>query len=189
MRLLASALSRLVLAAALLAAPACLPAPSAPPAPGAGATTVVVVRHAEKATDDPRDPSLSPAGEERARALRSLLKDAGVAAIYATQYRRTRQTAEPLAQQLGLAVVERPVSAANASTYAPDLAREIVSTHAGKTVLVVGHSNTVPGIVEALSGSAVPPITESEYDHLFVVVVPAQGPARLFPVRFGSPGA
>src|SRR5687768_534547 len=70
-----------------------------------GATTVVVVRHAEKSTDDPQDPSLSATGQERARLLTSVLKNAGVTSIYTTQYKRTRQTAEPLAQQLGIAIV------------------------------------------------------------------------------------
>ena len=188
MRLLASVLSRFCLLAALLSTPACLLPQSAPAAPSAQATTVAVVRHAEKATDDPRDPSLSPAGQERARHLLAVLKNARVSAVYTTQYKRTQQTAEPLARQLALSAVERPVNAANASTYARDLAQEILSTHAGKTVLVVGHSNTVPHIVEALSGNSVQPITESEYDHLFLVVVPASGPASLFQVRYGGAG-
>jgi len=182
-------LPRLCLVVALLASPARLLSQSTPAAPSTGTTTVVLVRHAEKATDDPRDPSLSPAGQERAQALLSVLRNAGVTAIYATQYRRPQQTAAPLAQQLGLSIVERPATAANASTYARDLAQEIISTHAGKTVLVAGHSNTVPEIVEALSGSSVQPISESEYDHLFLVVVPASGPARLFQVRYGRVGA
>ena len=150
-----------------------------------GATTVVVVRHAEKSSDDPRDPTLNAAGQERARLLTSVLKDAGVTSIYTTQYKRTRQTAEPLAQQLGIAIVERPASAANAATYARDLAQEILAKGAGKGVLVVGHSNTVPDIVKALSGTTVPAITDPEYDHIFVVVIPASGSPRLMPLRFG----
>ena len=154
----------------------------------AGATTVVVVRHAEKSTDDPRDPSLSAAGEDRARALSSVLRDAGVTDIYTTQYKRTRQTAEPLAQQSGISIVERPINAANSATYARDLTQEILTRSAGKGVLVVGHSNTVPDIVKSLSGSAVPAMTDSEYDHIFVIVIPASGSPRLMQLRFGSPG-
>lgn len=154
-----------------------------------GTTTITVVRHAEKSTDDPRDPSLSAAGEERARDLSVALKDAGITDIYITQYKRTRQTAEPLAQRFGISITERPITAANSATYAPDLAREILTGSVGKNVLIVGHSNTVPDIVRALSGSVVPAITDAEYDHIFIVVVPTSGPARLVQVRFGRPGA
>lgn len=154
----------------------------------ATATTVVVVRHAEKSTDDPRDPTLSSEGQERARALMSVLKNAGVTAIYTTQYKRTRETAEPFAQQSGISILERPINAANSATYARDLAQEILTKSAGKGVLVVGHSNTVPEIVKALSGSTVPAITDPEYDHIFIVVVPASGSPRLMQLRFGRPG-
>ncbi len=153
----------------------------------ATATNIVVVRHAEKSTDDPRDPSLSAAGQERARALSSALKDAGVTDIYVTQYKRTRQTAEPLAQLFGIPILERPVNAANSATYARDLAREILTRSAGKSVLVVGHSNTVPDIVKALSGRDVPPIMDPEYDHIFIVTIPASGSPRLMQLRFGQP--
>jgi phosphohistidine phosphatase SixA len=147
------------------------------------------VRHAEKGTDDPRDPSLSTEGRQRAAALSALLKDAGVKGIYTTQYKRTRQTAEPLAQQLGIAIVERPINSANSATYARDLAQEIVARNGGETVLIVGHSNTVPEIVTALSGQAVPAMTDAEYDHVFTVAVPATGSPRLKQSRYGRTGA
>ena len=153
----------------------------------AATTTIVVVRHAEKSTDDPRDPSLSVAGQQRATALISALRDAGVTDIYTTQYKRTRQTAEPLAQQFGISIAERPINAANAAAYAQDLAREILTRCSGKGVLVVGHSNTVPDIVRALSGSPVPPITDAEYDHIFIVTISASGSPRLMQLRFGRP--
>jgi phosphohistidine phosphatase SixA/ketosteroid isomerase-like protein len=152
-----------------------------------GATTIVLVRHAEKSTDDPKDPSLSAAGEARANALAAALADAQITDVYVTQYKRTRQTAEPLAKQRGITTTERPVTSANSATYARDLAQEIVARTRGKSVLVVGHSNTVPDIVKALSGISVPGIADSEYDHLFVVVVPETGAPRVFQQRFGAP--
>jgi broad specificity phosphatase PhoE len=157
------------------------------PIPVAG-TTVVVVRHAEKSTDDPRDPSLSAIGQQRARDLGAVLMDAGVTDVYVTQYKRTRQTAEPLAQASGSSIVVRPINAANSATYAQDLAHEILTRSAGKSVLVVGHSNTVPDIVKALSGNAVPPITDAEYDHIYVLTIPANGSPRVMQLRFGRPG-
>ena len=143
-------------------------------------TTVVVVRHAEKATDDPVDPSISAIGWARAAALSETLKDAGVGAIYSTQLKRTRQTAEPLAKKLGLTIIER-----TAATAAADLARDVLASQPGKTVLIVGHSNTVPQIVQAFSGAAIPPIQDSEYDHMFIIVIAAQSGPRLYDVRFG----
>lgn len=157
---------------------------NAPPA--SATTTIVVVRHAEKSTDDPRDPSLSSAGQQRARDLADLLKDAGVSAFYVTQYKRTRHTAEPLAQKLAMPLVERPVSTANSATYAKDLAREVLSSSAGKTVLVVGHSNTVPQIVKAFSGHEIKAIQDPEYDHIFVIVVATGRVPQLFNLRFGT---
>ncbi len=153
----------------------------------AAATTVIVVRHAEKGSDDPRDPTLTAAGRERALALREVLRDAKVSAIYSTQYRRNRQTVEPLAQHFGLTIIERPVSSANATTYPADIAREVLAANLGKTVVVVGHSNTVPQIVQAFSGVPVKAMEDSEYDHIFIVVVPATGTPSLVNVRFGRP--
>jgi phosphohistidine phosphatase SixA len=118
-----------------------------------------------------------------------LLKDVGVKGIYTTQYKRTRQTAEPLARQLGVSIVERPVNSANAATYARDLAQEILVRNAGESVLIVGHSNTVPDIVTALSGQPVSAMTDAEYDHVFTISVPAAGTPRLKQSRYGRPGA
>jgi len=174
--------------ALLICAQACTVVRTADVAPAMGETTVVVVRHAEKSTDDPRDPSLSAIGQERALALSALLRDAGVTGIYTTHYKRTRQTAEPFARQSGIAITERPIGAANSATYARDLAREVLARR-GTAVLIVGHSNTVPEIVTALSGRAVAPMTEAEYDHAFIVVIPATGTPRLLHTRFGRPGA
>lgn len=146
-------------------------------------TVIVVVRHAEKASDDPRDPSLSDAGQARAQALARSLADAGLDAAYATQFRRTRQTAEPAAQAAGLEVAVRPVSADNAAGDARALLAEIRALPAGSTVLVVGHSNTVPGLVEAFSGQPAPDMPETEYDRYTVVVLGEHG-ARVLTSRY-----
>ncbi len=153
----------------------------------AGPTTVVIVRHAEKATDDPRDPTLSAEGQARAAALAAALEKAGVSAVYATHYRRTQLTGQPTAAAAGVQVTVRRIASSQA--YAADLVRETLAAHAGKTVLVVGHSNTVPDLVRAFSGQTIAPLTEAEYDHLFVVQVPASGPARLLRARYGVPTA
>jgi broad specificity phosphatase PhoE len=189
MRIGNSIVSRLFLPALVVLGQACAAPQSSQVSPIflAATTTIVVVRHAEKSTDDPRDPSLTAAGQQRALALSSVLRGAGVTAIYTTQYKRNRQTAEPLAQQTGISITERPINAANTATYAQELAHEILTNSLGKTVLVVGHSNTVPDIVKVLSGTAVPPITDPEYDHIFIVTIPVSGPPRLMQLRFGQP--
>ena len=149
-------------------------------------TTVVVVRHAEKGTDSPYDPTLSDAGRRRAEALAAALDGAGVSAIYSTQFKRTLATAEPLAKRFGLKVIERPITQANGPTYGGDLARDVLAQQKGKTVVVVGHSNTVPDIVWAFGHIPITPLTDADYDQLFIVEVPAEGPARLFRTRYGE---
>jgi broad specificity phosphatase PhoE len=95
-------------------------------APDAGPATIIVIRHAERADDDPHDPSLSAAGQARARALVDVLEHAGVTAVYCTQYRRTCATAEPLAQHLGIQVSARTAGAGTVAEDARALARDIV---------------------------------------------------------------
>ncbi len=138
--------------------------------------TVLLVRHAEKAKAGRRagdDPGLTRAGRARARELARMLADAGVVsasgvdAVYVSPYRRTRETGAPLAEQLSLRLREYDPAAPAA------LVTRLRREHAaGATVLVVGHSNTLGPLVEALGGRAdVPPIDDDEYDNLFVVTL------------------
>lgn len=147
-------------------------------------TLIVLVRHAEKATDDPTDPSLSSAGRARAQALAQVLAGSKVDAIYATQFRRTRDTAAPLAQSLNLEVQVRPIDVATAAGYSKELAEHIRRTHAGQVVLVVGHSNTVPDLVAELSGVTVPPIAESEYTRLYAIGLDGKSAARVIAANY-----
>lgn len=130
---------------------------------------VFVVRHAERADagmQAQRDPALSAAGEARAQKLAAMLADAGVKDIFATEFKRTQDTAKPLAAKTGVAV-EQVGSTDTAQLIAK------IKLHPDDVVLVVGHSNTVPAILKALAGVDVA-ISENEYDNLFVVV-PATG--------------
>jgi broad specificity phosphatase PhoE len=154
----------------VLAASGCACLQPADPAP----TTYVVVRHAEKATEDPGDPVLTEAGEQRATRLADALADTPVVAVYATDFRRTQQTAAPVAARHELAVSTYDARQA-AEAFAARLRRE----HARGTVVVVGHSNTVPGIVSALCGCAVAPIAESDYGNRYSISFDAQGHAVL----------
>jgi phosphohistidine phosphatase SixA len=174
-----------------LAVPLAAQPPATPAAPTARAsaatapTTVIVVRHAEKADVPGGDPPLSAAGEARSLALLDALRAAGVQAVVTTQLQRTRLTGAPLARELGIEPEVVPVSG-DAAAHARQVAEHVLARHAGRTVLVVGHSNTVPAIVAALGAEPVGAIDESVYDDLFVVVRPAEGPARRLHVRYGS---
>src|SRR5688500_14733808 len=141
-------------------------------------TIIVVVRHAEKATDDPKDPTLSEAGPARAEALAVALKGLPLQHAISTQYKRTRDTAAPAAKAAGIDVHVKPVDATNSATYAKDLAAHIRQDHAGQNLLIVGHSNTVPEIVQAFTGVAPAPMADDEFDRIYVVTLPADGPAR-----------
>lgn len=143
-------------------------------------TVVVVVRHAEKRAMPSDDPPLSDAGRNRAKALAHVLADAGVTAIFATQFQRTHQTIEPTAQALGI-----PVTQVDA-TKIEMLVGQVLEEHRGEVVLVAGHSNTVPEIIAALGGGKIPPIDESAFDDLFIVTVPKNGSARILHLKYGA---
>ena len=147
-------------------------------------TIVVVVRHAEKSSDDPKDPSLSVEGQARAEALAVALKDLPLSVAVSTQYKRTHDTAVPAAKAHGLEVKVKPVDATNAATYATDLATHIRQAHAGQALLIVGHSNTVPELVQALTGKQVAPMADTEFDRIYVVTLPADGPARFVVLKY-----
>lgn len=137
-------------------------------------TTFVVVRHAEKATDDARDPSLSQAGHARAQRLARLLQDTPLDAAYATGFRRTQQTAQPAADAHSLSP-----TLYDAQLPATTLAAQLRAAHTRGTVLVVGHSNTVPDIVSALSGQPVAPIADDQYGNLYWIIPGPDGKPTL----------
>ena len=146
-------------------------------------TTVILVRHAERA-DSPekpeRDPGLSAAGLERANRLGEYLRNAGISAIYSTPFLRTRDTVQPLAKALGLTITETgSPSGQPLAQFSKDLADRILRENKGKTVLVVGHSNTIPPVITALGAPAVPPIGDNDYGDTYIVLVRDDGKASL----------
>jgi broad specificity phosphatase PhoE len=149
-------------------------------------TVVLLVRHAEKGTQPAQDPPLSEAGVERARALVAVARDAAVTAIITTQFERTRRTAEPTATALH--ITPEVVQAGAMPAHAKAVADQVLK-HAGGTVLVVGHSNTIPAIVGALGAPQPRDLCDSEYDQLFVVVIGDAGPPRLIRSRYGAVSA
>jgi broad specificity phosphatase PhoE len=147
-------------------------------------TVIVLVRHAEKQVGAISDAPLSPTGEIRANRLALMFGDAStfgrIKKIYVTDTRRTQQTAAGVAQRLELT----PEIVA-AKTSAGELARRVLRENRGGRALVVGHSNTVPEIVAALTKlEDVPPIGEEEFDTLYVVTVPSIGRASVLRIKY-----
>lgn len=141
--------------------------------------TILLVRHADKASNDP-DSLLSAAGHERAECLARTLQVAGIAAIYTTEVKRTQQTAEPLAQALHLE--PKVVPKANTTELLNDLRREN-----GNVILVVGHADTLPGIVERLGAGKIRPFGEQEYDRLIVVPLTNGTAGQATAIRYCEP--
>ncbi|MFB3853720.1 MAG: phosphoglycerate mutase family protein [Vicinamibacterales bacterium] len=150
-----------------------------------GPSVVVLVRHAEKAASPANDPPLSDAGRLRAEALAEALADARIDAIVITPFERTRSTAAPLAASRGLKPIEVPDQESIEEDIAA-AAKTIRSRKPGEAVLVVGHSNTIPAIIAALGGPAMPALCDSEYSNLFVLSLGGTG-VRLVRGHFGAP--
>src|SRR3954449_783854 len=109
--------------------------------------TVLLVRHAD--VDVPpgsSDPPLNAAGQARAKALLHVVEPAGITALFTSTLLRTKQTVEPLASVLGIVPRLAPEP--------PEFANLVLSGVAGPTVLVAGHSNTIPLMIAALSPSS-----------------------------------
>jgi broad specificity phosphatase PhoE len=153
---------------------------------GDTATTIVLlVRHAEKASETDADPGLSAAGQVRAEALAATLADAGVASVIVTQRRRTGATAAPLTALRRLVPDTVPLGGTVAS-HAASVAARIRERHLGHTVLVVGHSNTIPAIMAALGAPPMPDLCDDAYDGLFVLVLRNGVAGGLTRARFGA---
>jgi len=140
-------------------------------------TRLYLARHAEKADDGTRDPDLNAKGEKRAERLAAVLQDKNIDAIYSTPYKRTRQTAQPLAEALGQSV----------RTYPPtDMTHvfDFVANHQGGNLLVVGHSNTIPAMANWLLGKEeLSQLGEKAYGDLFMISY-KKGKSRLVKSKF-----
>ena len=154
-------------------------------------TTVFLVRHAERAEEPRQDPPLTEQGVARSQALARLLGAAGIKAIYTSQFSRTKLTAEPLANKLGVTptALSLKISPTNPRQIAEESTKETVDkimSHAGGSVLVVGHSNSIPDVIKMLGGDVAPAIDEKKFDDLFVVTVYAKGKAKVAHLKYGA---
>ncbi|MBL7810313.1 MAG: histidine phosphatase family protein [Saprospiraceae bacterium] len=134
-------------------------------------TIVFCVRHAEKAKDDPKDPQLTPEGEARAERLGRILAGATLDSVYASPYKRTQLTAEP---------VQRRGNTAPVVTYKPDKQDlwfpELLESSKGKKMLVVGHQNTIPQLLNLLTGKMdYDNIPDQDFGRMYLVATQGVG--------------
>lgn len=142
-------------------------------------TTIYVVRHADRAPGND-DPPINETGQQRAKALARFLTDTPLSAIYVTATIRTHQTAAPTAAAHHLR--EEEVDAKDTTSLLKRIHREVP---AGKAALVVGHRSTVPVIVQALGGGAIPPLGSGEVDRLIAVTCWPDGHCAVQIFRYG----
>ena len=139
---------------------------------------VLLVRHADKAAVATNDPPLSAAGQARAVALAAAVGDAGVTRILVDQSQRTQETAAPLGHRLGLQAKVIPMDWNDPTSQVRAIADSV--RQAGAVTLVIGHRNTIPAIIRALGGPAIPEMRDADYNDLFVIVMGTGSAAPAF---------
>ncbi|NQZ77007.1 MAG: histidine phosphatase family protein [Ekhidna sp.] len=142
-------------------------------------TTFILVRHSEKAKDGTQNPPLNEAGTIRSSNLAEMLSNQPVAALYATPFKRTIETLQPIAEIQDLEV----------QSYEPHATEEwlksLIQKHMGGTVVIAGHSNTIPGLANSLIGSEVfTQFDDSDYSNLIVIVTSTIGQGKLIRLKF-----
>ena len=144
-------------------------------------TVVVIVRHAEVESGTDADPALSVDGRERAARLARMLSQAqpvrGIDAIFASELRRTQQTVIPLSETLAL-----PVNVVPSAGWS-ELPKRVLREHRGEYVLVAGNTNTIPALIESLTGQRVT-LRQDEYDAMFIVFAPQVSKRKVVRLRY-----
>ncbi len=149
-------------------------------ATAAHAATIILVRHAERAGEMPANPPITAEGQRRARYLATMLADARVDAIFTTETLRTQQTAAPIVEKLAIQPVVIPQSDTDA------LVARLKALGENQTALVVGHSGTLPAIVEKLGGVKIAAVADTEYNRMLVVHTGAGGKVSVTTLRFDA---
>lgn len=126
-------------------------------------TTYYLIRHAEK-VDNSKNPDLSEIGLKRAQNWNKIFEKVHFDAIYSTNYTRTIHTVAPLADKNNIAITQYDHKTIDVPKFKSD--------NAGKTVLIVGHSNTIPNLVNQLIGKSIyTDIDDNTFGDMFIVTV------------------
>lgn len=137
-------------------------------------TILIFVRHAEKEKDGTKDPGLNPDGLKRAEVLADSLSSCQLAAVYSTDYKRTKMTAAPSAEKFGLDIQIYGFDDING------FLTGLIEKYENKSVLIVGHSNTMPDFVNRVMGEKrFNQLGEEVYNQLFIVKTPKMGTGRV----------
>jgi phosphohistidine phosphatase SixA len=149
---------------------------------------IFLLRHADK---QPGADDLSPAGVERAQLLARMLGESGISVAYCSDAARTRRTLDPLEKKLRGALVVKEVSIEDpdgVTRHVKDVIAAVKALPADAVAAVVGHTNTIPEIIEGLGGgSEGTSIKENEFDKLFVLFIDPNQFLRLLRLRYGAP--
>lgn len=153
------------------------------------ATTIYMVRHAEKMDIDDPDPSLTAEGFARAEDLKIALSNASIDAIIVSGLQRTQLTAQPLADHLDLQIIVIPIQELGVERYVQGVINEINNNWSGKEVLVVTHNPLYQLIGRALNTPELPTIDDATgYDHFFTITKTDDSSelAKLSHTRYGA---
>ena len=150
-------------------------------------TIAMLIRHADRdlpsaGTPAFPGPSLNAKGMARAQELVHVLSTAGIRAIYTSRFTRSKMTAKPFA-------ASHPELPLVRLDMAQELRDHILTHHAGQTVLVVGHADTVPELIRLLGGPSLPDIDDCEFDNLFVLIKHSATAAMVSKLKYGQPTA
>ncbi len=149
------------------------------------ATTFFLVRHAEKMKES-NDPALTEKGIKRANDLQKVLFNIPIKAIYTSDFRRTKQTVEHLAMMRYMAGDVKIYNHRDLG----GAAEQMISNHPKGVILVSGHSNSTPTMINILTGTNNwESLSESDYDNLFIVSVYENAPAKVLHFKYGEPNS
>ncbi len=146
----------------------------------AQSTTLWVVRHAEKDTAmaTRSNPDLSEIGKQRAMDLAAYLRKENIALIYSTDTKRTKQTAAYFSAPMEIYDPKNLV----------ELKMQVQENAKEKTILLIGHSNTVLETIEAFGAQRpVKVLNDDDYDYIFRVVIKKDGNTTIEAFQFGKP--
>lgn len=126
-------------------------------------TKIIIVRHAEKMTDGSKNPPLSDVGKLRAEKLKDLFTDVKIDKLFSTPYLRTKATLQPIATTRSLDITDYNPSDKSFS-------ENLLKNEKGKTIVIVGHSNSSPELVNRLlQNKKFSQLDETEYGKLWII--------------------
>ncbi len=138
---------------------------------------VYLIRHAEQVLDV-EDPPLTEVGHQRAKAWAAILRDANIKVIYTSKKRRTKQTGEPIAQDLNILLETMP------RRDVVGLVDRLRTRHADDAVLIISHTRTIPKLVKELGHSEEVTIERDDYDNLFIIVPQTESDPLVLRLRY-----